>query len=371
MRKLLIEAELFEIRIALIDNDKLVELYVFDPSQIHSANCLDAVIISDCPELGAYFVDIGLPRAGFLRKKDIKERHGLAKHLAIGTKIKVQIIRHESQSKGARVTPLDNDDSMLSPYIKIVQELGPDEIILGGSQSHILKPLLSPTPIIHHKPQNLFLSFGLEEEFDNSLQRRLSLSSGGSITIDENEAMCVIDVDGGASLALVANNNAAVTIAREIRRRNIGGQIAIDFIKQSKSQQYKTQQILLSSLQSDPQRPQLLSGNLTGIMVIIRPRIGISLYQSVMTVCPFSDGHWPAARHLMAKIMRLVNNSATQFLYSSSPRDIIAKIPRDVMEWAATTPQFPAFQEWVAVNQLRLEIMEAILDRKVTLEYGN
>src|SRR6185436_6215581 len=88
-------------------------------------------------------------------------------------------------------------------------------------------------------PRPLFQSYGIEPEFEKIFSRRIELPSGGSIVCDQAEALVAIDVNSGRTrtdgfdfeeIALKTNLEAAPEIARQIRLRDLGGIIVVDFI---------------------------------------------------------------------------------------------------------------------------------------------
>src|SRR5690606_5560210 len=91
---------------------------------------------------------------------------------------------------------------------------------------------------LYQEERPLFDVFGIEEEIQRALSRTVKLKSGGNLVIDQNEAMTTIDVNTGAFLGsrnqeetiYKTNLEAAKAIARQIKVRNIGGIIIIDFI---------------------------------------------------------------------------------------------------------------------------------------------
>ena len=86
----------------------------------------------------------------------------------------------------------------------------------------------------------LFEAFGVEAALDSALATRVTLPSGGAVTIEQTEALCAVDVDSaghrdGKTAALDANLEAAAEIGRQLRLRGIGGVIVIDFISMAKN----------------------------------------------------------------------------------------------------------------------------------------
>src|SRR5258708_7637551 len=99
-------------------------------------------------------------------------------------------------------------------------------------------PEALPRIDLYSEPRPLFELHDVEEEIQKALERKVSLKSGGHLIIDQTEAMTTIDVNTGAFVGhrnleetiFRTNLEAAVTIARQLRLRNLGGIIIIDFI---------------------------------------------------------------------------------------------------------------------------------------------
>ncbi len=147
---------------------------------------------------------------------------------------------------------------------------------------------------------NLFDEFKIEPQINQLLEKRVSLHSGGNIVIEHTEAMTVIDVNTykfvGKSdqeeTTLRTNLEAAQEIVRQLRLRNIGGIIIIDFIDMHKS---NNKQILMNFLQDElKSRDKLKSVALNiselGLIQMTRKRSGKSLSQQLMDTCQECNG---------------------------------------------------------------------------------
>lgn len=152
----------------------------------------------------------------------------------------------------------------------------------------------------HQGPERLFDAYHIEEQIREALDRKVYLSSGGSIVIEATEAMTVVDVNtgrflGGTNLEetiLSTNLEAAEEIVRQLRLRNIGGLIVIDFIDMalSANQQklYKTFDRMLR--ERDKFQSVVLKISEFGLVQMTRKRSGKTLMNQIMSVCECCSG---------------------------------------------------------------------------------
>ncbi len=145
----------------------------------------------------------------------------------------------------------------------------------------------------------LFESFGVEAEISRVLRRRVDLPSGSNLTIDENEAMSTIDVNTGRFIGttnlqdtVVATNlEAAREIARQLRVRDIGGIIILDFIDMvDASHRKQVMKELEEHLTRDRARTRIVHISPLGLIEMTRKRTGLSLLHSLCEVCPHCRG---------------------------------------------------------------------------------
>lgn len=129
----------------------------------------------------------------------------------------------------------------------------------------------------------LFDEYGVEEQLDEALSRRVELAGGASLAIDETEALTAVDVNmGGAGIGAKADNAirsvnqaAARELARQIRLRNLGGLIVVDFISmKNKAHRKQLVELLRREMRDDPVRHDVLGITPGGLVEITRRRIG-------------------------------------------------------------------------------------------------
>ncbi len=140
---------------------------------------------------------------------------------------------------------------------------------------------------------------GVEEEIQKSLDRKVPLKSGGYLVIDQTEAMTTIDVNTGAFVGsrnledtiFRTNLEAAVAIARQLRLRNLGGIIIIDFIDmQDEDHRRQVLQALERSFSNDHARTHISSVSPLGLVEMTRKRTRESLEHMLCRPCPVCEG---------------------------------------------------------------------------------
>jgi ribonuclease G len=140
---------------------------------------------------------------------------------------------------------------------------------------------------------------GVEEEIQKALDRKVPLKSGGYLVIDQTEAMTTIDVNTGAFVGsrnledtiFRTNLEAAVAIARQLRLRNLGGIIIIDFIDmQDEDHRRQVLQALERSFSHDHARTHISSVSPLGLVEMTRKRTRESLEHMLCQPCPVCEG---------------------------------------------------------------------------------
>ena len=145
----------------------------------------------------------------------------------------------------------------------------------------------------------IFDVHGIEDEINKALSRKVKLKSSGDLIIDQTEAMTTIDVNTGAYLGtrnheetvLKTNLEAASAIARQLRVRNLGGIIILDFIDmQDPEHQRQVHRNLTKALEKDPARTLVTEMSKLGLIEMTRKRTRESLEQILCGICSVCDG---------------------------------------------------------------------------------
>ncbi|AEE26617.1 Rne/Rng family ribonuclease [Francisella hispaniensis] len=153
---------------------------------------------------------------------------------------------------------------------------------------------------LYNEELPLFAQFGIDQQIENAYKREIRLPSGGSIVIDTTEALVAIDVNSSRAnkaedvetTAFKTNLEAAEEVARQLRIRDLGGLVIVDFIDMSFYPNRKqVEEKLMEALQQDRARIQMSRISKLGLVEISRQRLSSSINESVMQKCPRCDGH--------------------------------------------------------------------------------
>lgn len=171
----------------------------------------------------------------------------------------------------------------------------------------------------------MFERFNVEREIEKSLRRKIWLPSGGYLYFDRTEAMFTIDVNSGRSTstsgdveeALVRINlEAADEIARQLRLRNVGGLVIVDFIDMRvRKNQRRVLERLKERMKEDPARCTILGMSEFGLVEMTRQRSRESLIQMMFTPCPYCNGSAMIKTHesVVIEIERALKKAILQF----------------------------------------------------------
>jgi ribonuclease E len=153
---------------------------------------------------------------------------------------------------------------------------------------------------LHEGPRPLFHSYGVEQDFEKIFARRVELPSGGSIVIEQTEALVAIDVNSGRTreegaefedIALKTNLEAVPEIARQIRLRDLGGIIVLDYIDMMRSSNRKSvERATREALRGDRARAKIGRISQFGLLELTRQRLGPGLSKLVYDSCPRCRG---------------------------------------------------------------------------------
>ncbi len=430
MKRMLINAtQLEEVRVALVDGQKLYDLDIESPQHANKkANIYKGTITRIEPSLEAAFVDYGVDRHGFLPIKEIareyypqgtnfSDHNNLKNLLREGQEVIVQIEKEERGQKGAALTTYI---SLAGSYLVLMpnnpraggisrriegeeraelkqalqgvniphgmgvivrtagvgkssEELEWDlsilvklwEMIKGAASSRkapflihqessialrAIRDYLRPDigeilvddkgvydQICHHielvRPEflskvrlytgdiPLFSKFQIESQIESAYQREVRLPSGGAIVIDPTEALTSIDVNSAKATkggdieetALQTNIEAAEEIARQLRLRDIGGLIVIDFIDMTPlKHQREIENRMREAVRQDRARIQFSRISRFGLLEMSRQRLRPSLEESSAHVCPMCQGQGTVrdTSSLALSVLRLVEEEA-------------------------------------------------------------
>lgn len=436
-KEILVNVEFDETRVAVIEDGKLVEMYIERPqSQRLVGNIYKGKVENVLPGMEAAFVNIGLEKNAFLYvddaypnkpEADEEQSEKTLKNLTIrelvseGQEIIVQVAKEPTGTKGARVTrslTVPGRYAVLMPNVDYIgisrriqdekerdrlkqlaqkakpnetglivrtvaegkgeEELNKDILFLQGVWGDIqLRAKRNKAPYLLHKDMSLthrvirdllsddvdrlyvdeaqeyqkmttlvesfsphlrdrirlyrngsiFDRFGVEEELERALKRRVWLDCGGYLVIDQTEALTVIDVNTGKfvgsenleATVLHTNLQAAEEIARQVRLRDIGGIIIIDFIDMD-SVEHRQQVVkaLEKALERDRTRATVLGITQLGLVEMTRKKGRKSVRDILTRECPYCEAKGrvlseeTVSRKLRREIKKIMKNSGNE-----------------------------------------------------------
>lgn len=404
-KKILVNCDNRATRVALLENGKLVELYIERPLQQRVVgNLYKGTVANVLPGMQSAFIDIGLEKNAFLYVDDVftefndenppPPRGAIEKLLKVGEEIMVQVIKEPFGSKGARVTgqiSLPGRYLVLVPWADYVgvsrriesqvererlrreaDKLRPENLglivrtVAEGvdfttleqdlqflvnlwrrimqryqqktapaviyqdlaltcriARDHFVEdfssflvdnkheyekvreiieyisPHLKSKVKLYRDPVPIFDHFDVEKEVERALQGQVWLKSGGYLVFDETEALTVVDVNTGryigrrnlAETILKTNLEAAEEIARQIRLRDIGGIIIIDFIDMTlEEHRQKVLDKLNESVKQDRTKTYVLGLTSLGLVEMTRKKVRQDLAAVLQQPCPYCNG---------------------------------------------------------------------------------
>ena len=209
----------------------------------------------------------------------------------------------------------------------------------------------------------LFSRFQIETQIENAFARSVRLPSGGSMVIDQTEALTSIDINSskatkGADIeetAFNTNCEAAVEVARQLRLRDAGGLIVIDFIDMdSPRHQRDVEEKLKDSLRYDRARVQIGRISRFGLLEMSRQRLRPSLGESSQSVCPRCEGHGRirSVESLSLSVLRLVEEQAMK----ESTGQVLVQVPATVANFLPNETR-----KSVAETEMRHEVTNHIV----------
>jgi ribonuclease E len=205
-----------------------------------------------------------------------------------------------------------------------------------GFMQHVMPTVVSRVKL-YRDDVPLFSRFQIEHQIESAFSRQVNLPSGGAIVIDHTEALVAIDVNSaratkGADIEATAHNTnleAAEEIARQLRLRDLGGLIVIDFIDMEEGKhQRAVEDRLRDALRLDRARVQLGKISKFGLMELSRQRLKPSLGESAHIPCPrcHGIGHIRGTESIALHILRIIQEEAMK----DNTAQVIAQMPVDV-----------------------------------------
>ena len=238
-----------------------------------SQDVTDALLSEEAAELFARWREIERRASGMTRPGLLWERLPLAKRLT--------------------------RDLAGASLVRVVTNSAPHAEALRAQQAQGLLPAGTGIELYEERSTLIFDAFSVEGEIDRALRRRVWLPCGGYLVVDSCEAMTVIDVNSGKmtlgrsieETALRVNLEAAREVARQIRLRNVGGMIAVDFIDMRAAEHREALTKALTQAVSGDRSPvRVLGLTRLGLMEMTRRRGGEELHRRMCVSCASCSG---------------------------------------------------------------------------------
>jgi ribonuclease G len=254
---------------------------------------------------------------------------------------------------------------LFSPDIEEFVVDTPDAYAKCVEYATSLVPALAGRVKLYEGHAPIFEAMGIEREIEKALRRRVWLRSGGYIVIDHTEALVSIDVNSGKYVGkrdfeqtvLNINMEAVGEIVRQIRLRDLGGLIIIDFIdmerEEHREQVYKT---LRRALMEDKARTNVLEISELGLVEMTRKRVRQDLRSLFATQCPACKGSGTVKSDLTlaAEIARKVRAVASD----GGQQDLLVRAHPDLVRYFETE------------GRAGLERLQSLTGRKVLVQAG-
>src|SRR5215472_14001361 len=211
----------------------------------------------------------------------------------------------------------------------------------------------------YHDDVPLFSRFQIEHQIETAYSRTVPLPSGGALVIDHTEALVAIDVNSSRATkgsdieetALRTNLEAADEVARQLRLRDLGGLIVIDFIDMGpQKNQRDVEDRLRAALDMDRARVQVGKLSRFGLLEMSRQRLRPSLGESTQVICPqcSGEGRIRGIESLSLSVLRLIEEEAMK----ERTARVVAQLPVDVATYLLNEkrPVISAVEQRCGVN---------------------
>ena len=199
------------------------------------------------------------------------------------------------------------EDDIIKKTIRDLYADDVDEIIVEGedtfksvaSLAKIISTTRNPIVKLHTDKVPLFQSYNIENQLLELYNNKVNLPSGGSIVIDQTEALVAIDVNSGKAtkektveeMAVATNVEAAKEIARQLKLRDLGGLVVIDYIDMFELKNRRiVEKAMRDAMATDRARIQIARLSIFGLMELSRQRLGASFMERSSEVCPRCSG---------------------------------------------------------------------------------
>ncbi|NLN20193.1 MAG: Rne/Rng family ribonuclease [Firmicutes bacterium] len=213
----------------------------------------------------------------------------------------------QKAKKGSPPALLYKDHDLIYRLVRDIFDADVDKFVIDNKTEYLrtlellssISPHLRSRVFLYHGSMPLFESYGAEAQIESVLQRKVWLKSGGYLVIDRTEALTSIDVNTGryvgttnlADTVLHTNLEAATEIARQLRLRDIGGIIILDFIDmESKEDERRVLERLEAEIKRDKTKTHVLGFTSLGLVEMTRKKVRQDLGDFLHRECPCCQG---------------------------------------------------------------------------------
>lgn len=218
-----------------------------------------------------------------------------------------------------------------------------------------MTPALADRVELYDNRRPLFDIYGVEDEITRALQPKIELKSGGYIVIDQTEAMTTVDVNTGSftghnnfeETILKTNLDSAVAIARQIRLRNLGGMIIVDFIDMKEEEHRRMVQVaFMNALEQDHAKVRVSGISELGLVEMTRKRTRESLGNSLTEFCEVCQGRGRVKSkqtvcfEIFRELIRNVKNYDTHKFTVLAAESVIDRLLDEESEYLADLESF-------------------------------
>ncbi|CAN5912539.1 ribonuclease G [soil metagenome] len=195
-------------------------------------------------------------------------------------------------------------------------------------------------------PGALFERYNIQRQIDTAFYRQVWLRCGGYIVIDQTEALISIDVNTGRNkgagnvdkVIFETNMEAAAEVARQLRLRNMGGLVVVDFIDmKGRKEQQSVYKAMIDHTRKDKAKTQILPISQFGLMEMTRQRLHESLSDALYEECPHCKGHGQIKTPITMSVELQRRLSSILPRLPETDRDLLVVIHPDVMNRLRTT----------------------------------
>jgi ribonuclease G len=254
-------------------------------------------------------------------------------------------IQQKTQSVAAP-SLIHQDLDLIARTIRDFYSSDTEQVVIDSPKDHRrivefvrqLMPRQKTKIVLHSGPEPLFEQHGIEDKVLKALDRRVWLRSGGHIIIERTEALTAVDVNTGRFVGkrnqeetiLKTNLEAVQEVVRQLRLRNVGGIIIIDFIDMEKeANRRKVYDALKEALKRDKARSNILKISELGLVEMTRQRTRESLENQLLRPCPHCEGRGriKSAATVAYDVLRAIKRQHAQI---EDGKNIVVRLHPDI-----------------------------------------